>query len=99
MQHCFAPAPHTLCTIHVPYMYHTCTIHVPYMYHTCTIHVPYVHVLYMYHTLLVFVLQGGLSPLMVASWKGHLDAVMTLIEAGADVNQADKVSTCMALTQ
>ena len=28
---------------------------------------------------------------MAASFNGHLDVVKTLIEAGANVNQADKV--------
>ena len=28
----------------------------------------------------------------MASWKGHLDVVKTLIEAGANIHQADKVS-------
>ena len=40
-----------------------------------------------------FVLQDGLSPLHMASQKGHLDVVKTLIEAGANINQANKVST------
>ena len=31
---------------------------------------------------------------MAASRKGHLDAVKTLIEAGANVNHTDKVGTC-----
>ena len=39
-----------------------------------------------------FVLQDGRSPLRTASLKGHLDVVKTLIEAGANVNQANKVS-------
>ena len=38
-----------------------------------------------------FVLQDGWSPLMVASEKGHLDVVMTLFEAGAEVNHTNKV--------
>ena len=38
------------------------------------------------------VLQDGWSPLMIALDEGHVDVVMTLIEAGADVNQTDKVS-------
>ena len=29
----------------------------------------------------------------MASQKGHLDVVKTLIEAGANINQVDKVST------
>ena len=38
-----------------------------------------------------FVLQNGWSPLYVASENGHLEVVKTLIEARADVNQANKV--------
>ena len=40
-----------------------------------------------------FVLQDGRSPLYMASQQGHLDVVKTLIEAGANINQVDKVST------
>ena len=43
------------------------------------------------------VLQDGWSPLMIALDKGHIDVVRTLIEAGADVNQTDKVSVCALL--
>ena len=38
-------------------------------------------------------MQNGWSPLHVASQEGHLDVVRTLIEAGANIDQADKVST------
>ena len=38
-----------------------------------------------------FVLQNGWSPLNAASRNGHLDVVETLLEAGANINQADKV--------
>ena len=40
---------------------------------------------------MTLVLQDGWSPLMVASNKGHLVVVKTLIEAGADVNQINEV--------
>ena len=40
-----------------------------------------------------FVLQDGWSPLYMACQKGHLDVVKTLIEAGVNIHQADKVST------
>ena len=40
-----------------------------------------------------FVLQDGLSPLHMASQEGHLDVVKTLIQAGANIHQADKVRT------
>ena len=36
-----------------------------------------------------------MSPLMIALDNGHLDVVKTLIEAGANVNQGDKVSVCV----
>ena len=49
--------------------------------------------------LMGFVLQDGLSPLYMASQEGHLDEVKTLIEAGANIDQAEMVSihtyTCM----
>ena len=37
------------------------------------------------------ILQDGLSPLHTASLNGRFGVVKTLIEAGAIVNQADKV--------
>ena len=43
--------------------------------------------------LMGFVLQDGRSPLHTASQEGHLDVVKTLIEAGANIDQANKVST------
>lgn len=36
-------------------------------------------------------LQDGWSPLMIATDQGHLDVVNTLICAGADLNQTNKV--------
>ena len=49
--------------------------------------------------MMTFVLQNGQSPLYTASFNGHLDVVKTLIEAGANVNQGDKVGshTCLYL--
>ena len=47
--------------------------------------------------IMIFVSQSGKSPLMIALDKGHLDIVKTLIEAGANVNQRDKVSVCVLL--
>ena len=48
--------------------------------------------LYMYRQgMMKFVLQDGWSPLHIASLEGHLDIAKTLIEAGANVNQVDKV--------
>ena len=46
-----------------------------------------------------FLSQNGVSPVMAATYHGHLDAVKALIEAGANVNQADKVSACMVLVK
>ena len=40
---------------------------------------------------MIFVIQNGWSPLMRACSEGHLDEVKTLIEAGTNVNQTDKV--------
>ena len=45
--------------------------------------------------MMTIVLQNGWSPLYGASEKGHLDVVRTLLEAGANINQADKVGTYM----
>ena len=39
-----------------------------------------------------FVLQDGCSPLHVATRYGHLDVVKTLTEAGANIDQVNKVS-------
>ena len=38
-------------------------------------------------------MQDGWSPLLASCFNGHLDVVKTLIEAGANINQANKVST------
>ena len=43
--------------------------------------------------LMGYVLQDGLSPLYMACREEHLDVVKTLIEAGANIHQADKVRT------
>eukprot|EP00731_Ephydatia_muelleri_P013582 Em0007g892a len=40
--------------------------------------------------MMTFVLQNGWSPLNAASDNGHLDVVKTLLEAGANINQANK---------
>ena len=47
--------------------------------------------------MMIFVLQDGWSPLTIAFEKGHLDIVKTLIEAGVNVNQTDKVGICALL--
>ena len=47
--------------------------------------------------MMIFVLQSGWSPLIGASNGGYLDVVKTLIEAGANVNQTDKVGICTLL--
>ena len=43
--------------------------------------------------MLTFVFQDGWSPLKISSFKGHLAVVKALIKSGANINQADKVST------
>ena len=43
-----------------------------------------------------FVLQNGQSPLYTSSFNGHPDVVKTLIEAGANIDQTDKVSIHIA---
>ena len=45
--------------------------------------------------MMISVLQDGWSPLMIASEKGNLDVVKTLIEAGANVNHSNKVGVCI----
>ena len=44
--------------------------------------------------MMTIVLQYGWSPLNAASFSGHLDVVKTLLEAGANINQANNVGTC-----
>ena len=41
--------------------------------------------------MITFVLQDSWSPLMIASKKGHVGVVKSLIETGANVNQTNKV--------
>ena len=41
--------------------------------------------------MITVVLQDGCSPLYAASCNGHLDVVKTLLEAGANINQINKV--------
>ena len=38
-----------------------------------------------------FVLQNGWSPMYVASERGYLEVVKTLIDSGANVNECNKV--------
>ena len=45
--------------------------------------------------MMIFVLQDGWSPLLKASYEGHLDVVKTLIEAGANVSHTNKVGKYM----
>ena len=40
---------------------------------------------------MLFVFQNDCSPLYLASYKGHLDVVKALVEAGANVDQSSKV--------
>ena len=40
-----------------------------------------------------FVLQNGVTPLVIASENGHLEIVKSLIEAGTNVNHTAKVVT------
>ena len=44
--------------------------------------------------MMTIVLQDGWSPLNAASDNGHLDVVKTLLEAGANIDQANYVGIC-----
>ena len=47
--------------------------------------------------MIAFVLQGGWSPLIAASARGHVEVVRSLIEAGANFNHTNKVGICTVL--
>ena len=49
--------------------------------------------------MMTFVLQDGWSPLHSASFYGHLDIVRALIEAGANIREANKVGTVSVIAQ
>ena len=42
--------------------------------------------------------QRKRTPLHVASWKGHVEAVKTLVDFGANMSMTDVVSKLMAVT-
>ena len=41
--------------------------------------------------MILFLLQNGASPLMVASEMGHVEVVKSLIQGGANINHTNKV--------
>jgi ankyrin repeat protein len=45
--------------------------------------------------MIAFVFQDGWSPLMAASWKGHVEVVKSLIDAGANISHSNKVGMCI----
>ena len=45
--------------------------------------------------MMTFILQDGWNSLHSASFNGHLDIVRVLIEAGANISQANKVGTVL----
>ena len=65
---------------------HRCTVCVTY----AAAHVPWSQMVIL-SVIIAFLLQDGWSPLMVASEKEHLDVVMALIGAGAEVSLTNKV--------
>ena len=50
-----------------------------------------IDVKYLLGVMMGFVLQDGVSPLIIASLNGHLETAQLLIEAGANVNHTEKV--------
>ena len=56
-----------------------------------TVYVMFQHSQVQLLVMISFVLQDSRSPLYTASCNRHLDVVKTLIETGANVNQANKV--------
>lgn len=75
-----------MCMSKLRYMYHVySSFNVFSISCTCNYYISYVDI--------SFLSQGGRSPLWTASYVGHLDVVNTLIDAGADVNQANAVNS------
>ena len=72
-----------------------------YMYTGIIVPYPIVHVLYWtLPTLSIVSTQNGVTPLMTASFHGHVDIVRMLIEAKAQVNTQEEVHvtcTCILL--
>ena len=48
------------------------------------------------HAIIIFI-QGGWTPLMAASFHGHVDIVKTLINAKAQINKQRQVYICVIL--
>ena len=53
---------------------------------------PWTIILYIY---IYIHIQDGNNAFIVAVWGGHLEVVKLLLDKGADVNQATKVSMCV----
>ena len=48
---------------------------------------------------MVYLVQNGRTPLMMASFNGHADIVQTLIEAKTQINTQDEVYYAIPITR